>query len=241
MDRRIALALGLLACAAPPKPHPDGTPDPRPGAFAAGGQRPTQSCRQPDGPLRPILVELPPGVSPPVDWVIDRGLLAVHAVGCDVEVLRQCRIPGKYSYKRMERPAEHHRVTDAAAARGLLPLSAQRLDKLLGEHGIFELTIDAQGVYRTGRRAVSAREFQGDCGRATHLVTTLAMGTWRVRVPGREITVAQGGDPRTCRERRDRGAPKNPPHGCATALWAEVVPVEAPTFGSDVRMTAPEE
>ncbi len=233
--------MSLAACAAPPKPRPDTAPDPTPGAFAAGGSKRAPTCRQPDGPLRPILVELPPGVNPPVDWIIDRGLMAVHAVGCDVEVLRQCRIPGKYSYKRMDRPPERHRVTDAGLARGLAPLSAQPLERVLAEHGIFELTADAQGVYRTGRRGVTTREFQGDCGRATHLVTALVMGAWRVRVPGREITVAQGGDAKTCRDRRDRGAPKNPPHGCATALWAEVVPIEAPTFGTDVRMTAPEE
>jgi hypothetical protein len=202
---------------------------------------------------RPLVVEWPAGDRASLEARLARGLVAVHAAGCEIEVLRQCTVPGTYSYLGLTRKNEQVTIRDADDLYAKLPLGAVNLEAKLARSGRLDVKMALVGILEAPG-AVDRGALIGDCGRATHVISAAQLGAFMFSAGGSaEIgagvtvkTVGVGGsssseqellsadgDPARCDAAT--GADERPPDGCGAVLRIELMALGAPTCADGSR------
>ena len=235
----VVAALGLMSCQRTPAARLIQTPK-----YEPDGQA---KCTVQASYTRPLVVEWPAAERASLEARLTRGLVAVHAEGCELEVLRQCTVPGKYSYLGLTRKNEQVTIRDADDLYTKLPLGAVALEAKLARAGRLDVKLALVGMLEaTG--AVERAALTGDCGRATHVISAAQLGAFLFSAGGSaEIgggvtvqTVGVGasssseqellsadGDPARCDGATT--ADERPPEGCGAVLRIELAPLGAPT------------
>jgi hypothetical protein len=197
---------------------------------------------------RPLIIEWPSSDRGALERRVKRGegVVAVRYESCEMEVLPRCSVAGSYAYAAFEpkRDDQVLRTTDELYAK--IPLGAAQLEAALEKSGALELGLTFVGQYAAGRARVARAELRGECERATHVITAVTVGAFRLAAAaGAEVSAGGGlvggagagagssaergfersdGDPSRC----GFGGEDAPPEGCGALLRLEVEAIAEP-------------
>ena len=215
--------------------------DPKPPAFEPKDQT---KCGVTKSQAHPLIVEWPSADRAALEAHAKRGLVAVRYVGCEMELVPQCKVPGAYGYSALTRKRDRVSVRDVDDLYAKMPVGAARLEAALQKSGELNVSMTIVGRYEADRLGVREEELSGDCAEATHVVTALTTGAFElfagadasagggVEVAGAGVgaqsrstreSLNQDGEAASCDQSGDDD--KRPPAGCGALLRVDVVPI----------------
>lgn len=220
-------------------------------AFDPNGQA---KCGVTKSQAKPLIVEWPSADRGELETRAKQGLVAVRYEGCEMEVLDRCEVPGSYAYTGMTRKADKITIRDSDDLYASIPIYAAKFEGKLQKSGELNVSMTMVGRYVADRPNVREDELQGDCSRATHVVTALTAGAFEFFAgadaeAGGAATVAgagAGAKSTSSRETLNRDGEKAaceqatpedkaPPAQCGALLRVEVAPlVRPPGAGASV-------
>ena len=192
----------------------------------------------------PLIVEWPAAQRTKLEALSRRGAVAVKYLGCDLEVLAQCRVSKTYVYTSTTKQRERVTIRNEDELYARLPIGAARLEADLKKAGELNVSMTIVGTYETDRATVRRDELVGECDGATHVVTALTVGAFEfiaganaeggagatiagtgagMRGSSRRETLNQAGDEAACE--RATAEDQTPPYGCGALLRLEVLPI----------------
>lgn len=188
--------------------------------------------------LRPLVVEWAGADRGSLELLLRRGLVAVRYAGCELEVLRHCRVPGEYTYSGFNRKHDTVTIQTSDELYTQLPVGAYRLAAKLARGGALHVDMTLVGMYEASRGEVAVNELEGTCDGATHVLAAAQVGAFSLYAGGNtevEATGASGGASYevlnsdgvqaacTAASTADRSAPE----GCGALLRLELSPLRA--------------
>jgi hypothetical protein len=228
----------------------------QPPAFEPKGQ---SKCAITKSQARPLIVEWPSADRGELEDRARRGLVAVRYVGCEMQIVPACRVPGSYAYSALSRKRDRVLMKDADDLYANIPVGAAKLEGKLAKLGELSVNMTIVGRYNADRDHVAEEELAGDCADATHVITALTAGAFEflagaeaevgagVDVGGAGVgarsratreTLSQDGDEKACEQATDED--KKPPTGCRALLRIEVAPIARTTRARAVPARTPE-
>lgn len=195
---------------------------------------------------RPLIIEWPPSDRAALEGLVaaGKGLIAVRYEGCEMEIVRRCTVPGQYDYTAVEPKRDDQLFRSADDLYAKIPLGAAQLEAELERHGALSLAMTVAGEHHAPRGRVDRDELSGDCERATHVITTISVGAFRLSAQAGARIGAGGrlgagpaaganssadrafdrndGDPERCFANNGGSAPTA---GCGALLRLEVEPI----------------
>lgn len=194
---------------------------------------------------RPLIVEWPSADRAALESQARRGLVAVRYAGCEMEVLRQCRAPGKYRYTGITRKRDRVTMRDADELYANIPAYAAKFEGKLATSGQLNVAMTIVGTYEADRPGISKDELEGsECEGATHVIAGLTAGAFEffagadaeaaagaeafgagagARSKSQRETLNQDGDDAACAKATSKD--EAPPDGCGALLRVEVIPI----------------
>ncbi len=195
---------------------------------------------------RPLIVEWPSPDRGALEAQAKKGLVAVRYSGCEMEVLRQCQVPGTYAYTPVTRKVDHLSIKNADELYASIPVHAAQFEAKLKQSGELDVNMTIVGSYDADRSAVGVDELRGNCKDATHFIAAITTGAFEfsagaaAKVGGGASIGGLGAGSESSAERevlnrdgykaaceRATGSDKSPPDGCGALLRVEVVPLGA--------------
>ena len=225
------------------------------GVACAGGNAASQLAKSPQftpsdqtrcavskSQVRPLIVEWPSSDRLQLEAKARRSLVAVRYVGCEMEVLDRCTVPGRYRYVGGTRKEDKVEVRDEDELYLNLPVGAARLEGKLQRAGKLTVDMSLVGRWEAERETVHTEELEGDCTGATHFIYGVTVGAFDfyaggdAEVGGRAGVgaVGAGGQSNAHRETLSRDGDSSacakasttdtaPPEGCGALIRIEVV------------------
>lgn len=199
---------------------------------------------------RPLIIEWPSSDRGALEGLVKRGagLVAVRYSGCEMEVVRRCTVQGLYSYTAVEPKRDDQLFRSADDLYAKIPIGAAQLEAELARHGALSLAMTVVGQHHAARDRVGRAELSGDCEQATHVITMVHVGAFKLSSEaGAKISAGGGlavgpsagvsssaergfersdGDPGRC---YSNAGDASPPAGCSSLLRLEVEPILEPT------------
>jgi hypothetical protein len=241
--RPVAATIAVLstlvaACGMPTPPSGEGVKPPKlPEGFK-------NKCEAAKGQLRPLVVEWAAPDRAALESQARQGQLVVHYQGCELEVLRRCKVPPKassYGYTAITPKDESVKITSADQLYASIPVNAAKFEGKLAQKGQLSAEMTIVGEYGVAGLPPAVDQLQGDCGGATHVVTALTVGAFAfiagasnekglsasvlgagagVESSKSTETLSRDGDVKACTASK-RGDP-TPPENCGALLRLEL-------------------
>ncbi len=163
-------------------------------AMPNGGLDPTPlaKCRVAASHEQPLVTEWPASYKARLEALLHEGAVAVEYSGCELRIVDTCRIPGSYAWKKTTLSTDTTDIHDEDDLYAKLPLGAVSLSGQLRTSGSLHVQTTVSGQMQlvgTVGDATSGAE----CARATHLVTALSVGAFKL-VAGGEVTAGAGAE-----------------------------------------------
>jgi len=200
-------------------------------------------CRVGETQSHPLVVEWPAVERASLEARLSHGLVVVGARGCDIEVLRDCRVEAKYGYVGLTRKHDRVRIRNRDELYANLPIGAASLEGKLARYKGLDVEIALVGMYEAPSRTTRA-QLGGDCSAATHVITGVQVGAFQfyaggagelragAKVGGAGIgagtaaqreTLSADGSPARCDA--STTADTRPPEGCGAIIRIELTPL----------------
>jgi hypothetical protein len=193
---------------------------------------------------RPLIVEWPSSDRMALETRTRQGIVVVHYVGCEMEVLQRCQVAAPYSYFGGNRKVDKVVMKDADDLYANLPVGAAGLESKLEHSGKLTVAMNLVGRYEAAKSTVLPEELQGECEGATHFVYGITVGAFDFFAGGEATvgatakvggagagghsesereTLTTDGDVAAC----EQSSPddKGPPAECGALIRIEVVPL----------------
>lgn len=150
----------------------------RPPAYAPADQA---RCGVTRSHARPLIIEWPAHDRSTLEASIEGGhqRVAVRYAGCEMELLR-CTAPGAYSYQGVQPKRDDYVFSRSDELYAKIPLGAASLEAELERHGALRLDLTVVGRYESPHDRPLRADLHGDCERATHVITALSVGAFRL-------------------------------------------------------------
>lgn len=214
------------------------------------------TCRVLANRSEPLIVEWPETSRGKLEALRRRGLVVVRYEGCEIQVLPGCGVKTQaakgsksatefdYRYEPFERKEARVTIRSEDELFANLPVGAVALQSKL--HAAGQLTIDMKivGRYESGIRKVLRDQLDGECEKASHIITDFSVGAFKFEagaeaevgagaqvgnIGGRAVSdahrelLARDGQMEACAtsNRHDRA----PPDGCGALLQIELTPL----------------
>ncbi|MBW2457386.1 MAG: hypothetical protein JRI68_22960 [Deltaproteobacteria bacterium] len=213
----------------------------RPPEFAPEGQT---KCGVTKSQSRPLIVEWPASDRATLESQSRRGRVVVRYSGCELEVLRHCRVAGEYEYTALTPKRETVSIRNADDLYAHIPVHAAKFEAALERSGELNVSMTIVGMYESLAPPPRRDELDGDCGGATHVINALTVGAFEfyagastsaeasakvlsaaagARSSSARETLSNDGQDTACRQAAREDV--QPPDGCGGLLRIEVVPV----------------
>lgn len=192
----------------------------------------------------PLIVEWPDAARGKLESQVRRGVVAVRYVGCEMQVLGRCCVPGKYGYASLNPKKSHVKMRNADELYASIPAYAVKFEGTLARAGELNVEMTIVGRYESDRGSVRIEDLQGDCDGATHVVTGLSVGAFEffagadaragaganagdvgvnAKSTSMRETLTADGQEEACK--KAAAADSIPPYGCGALLGLEVQPI----------------
>lgn len=146
-----------------------------------GGQA---KCKLGASQKRPLIVEWAAADRAALEVLAQRGTVVVRYSGCEMEILPRCRAPGGYQYVATTRKTERVVIQDEDELYANLPMGAVKLEGKLQRSGQLNVNMNVVGQYDSDQPPISRDALEGDCAKATHVVTGLTVGAFEFSAGG---------------------------------------------------------
>jgi hypothetical protein len=161
-------------------------------AMPNGGLDPTPlaKCQVAASHEQPLVTEWPASYKARLEALLHEGAVAVEYSGCELRIVDTCRIPGSYAWKKTTLSTDTTDIRDEDDLYAKLPLGAVSLEGQLKTSGSLHVQTTVSGQMQlvgTVGEATSGAE----CSRATHLVTALSVGAFKL-VAGGDVKAGAG-------------------------------------------------
>jgi hypothetical protein len=191
---------------------------------------------------QPLVTEWPASYKARLEAMLNDGVVAVEYSGCDLRILDRCRIPGSYAWKRTTLSVDTTEIADEDDLYAKLPLGAATLSGQLKTSGTLYVQTTVAGQLQLVGKAAEDATSGAECGRATHLVTALSVGAFKLMaggaVEGRagadlgtagvsggtkqsKSTLRSAGDPKAC----EHASAKEPHADCRSPIQIFLSPI----------------
>jgi len=231
-----ALALAVAACAHGPAER---LAEPPKIEIPGGGR-----CKVGEAQSHPLVVEWPAADRASLEARLAHGLVVVGARGCDIEVLRGCRVEAKYDYVGLTRKNDRVRIRNRDELYANLPLGAASLEGKLARYKGLDVEIALVGMFEAPPARTTRGELDGDCAAATHVITGVQIGAFQFYAGGsgelkagakfgnagagvgtaaERETLSADGSPERCDA--STTADERPPEGCGALIRIELTPL----------------
>jgi hypothetical protein len=199
-------------------------------------------CTVAKSQAEPLIVEWPNSARAKLESLTSRGLVAVRYAGCELEVLQHCRVREEKRYTFVPVTPKHNalRITNADELYTNLPTGALKLEAKLQTAGELNVEMDIVGRYEAPQGKMKRSAFDGECDKATHVITGLTVGAFTFSAGGNAKVggkvgvgdVGGGGSSSASREILTRDGDEaeckkgpitdKPPLGCGALIQIEV-------------------
>ncbi|MCC6552063.1 MAG: hypothetical protein IT372_03445 [Polyangiaceae bacterium] len=176
-----AIAIATAACGGPGLPSPVTVPrDPTP----------LTKCQVAASQSSPLVTEWPASEKARLEGLVSQGGVAVRYSGCEMQVLDACKLEGNYTFQRTTLSTDTIEIRSADELFAKLPLGAASLEGELGRSGRLAIRTTGAGqlVFRGDPMRLPAG---GVCAGATHVITAISVGTFRM-LSGGAVTAGGG-------------------------------------------------
>jgi len=231
-----ALAAALGACAHGPA---EKLAEPPRIEIPCGGR-----CKVGETQSHPLVVEWPAADRASLEARLAHGLVVVGARGCEIEVLRGCRVEAQYDYVGLTRKNDRVRIRNKDELYANLPLGAASLEGKLARYKGLDVEIALVGMFEAPSLRTTRGELDGDCAAATHVITGVQVGAFQFYAGGagelragakvgnagvgagtsaERETLSADGSPARCDA--STTADERPPEGCGAMIRIELTPL----------------
>ena len=221
-----------------------------------GGQ---SKCKLSANQLRPLIVEWSAADRAALEVLAQRGTVVVRYSGCEMEILPRCRAPGAYRYAATTRKTEQVVIQDEDELYANLPTGAFKLEGKLKRAGQLNVSMNVVGQYDNDQTTIGRDALEGNCDKATHVVTGLTVGAFEFSAGGASTagggasalgagvgassshsreTLSSDGDVAAC-ESATRGDTE-PPSNCGALLRIAVAELSGPVAAPATVASCPE-
>jgi hypothetical protein len=141
----------------------------------------------------PLVTEWPASYKARLEALLQRGAVAVAYSGCELRIVESCSLRGAYEWKRTTLSTDSTDIHDEDELYAKLPLGAAALSGQLQNSGsLHVITTVAGQMQLTGVKLAEAQADPG-CAKATHVVTALSVGAFKLVAGGKTSASAQVG------------------------------------------------
>lgn len=201
-------------------------------------------CKDSREEALPLIVDWKSSDRLRLEVAMKRGTVLV-SYGCDrIDILRDCHVPGGYSFTGVSRKEETVQLVDADEVRANLPLTGFRLSTELSRGSSLDIGLVYVGQKGTARESAFRQELSGQCLGATHFVRAAHVGAFALsqgtagklraavdilgagadgRSASEHKAMNRDGDLRACQTSKPDAV--MPPEECQAAMRLELVPI----------------
>ena len=221
-----------------------------------GGQ---SKCKLSASQKRPLIVEWAAADRAALEVLAQRGTVVVRYADCEMEILPRCQAPGSYRYVATTRKTERVLIQDEDELYANLPMGAFKLEGKLKRAGQLSVNMNVVGQYDSDQGSIPRDNLEGDCSKATHVVTGLTVGAFEFSAGGsteagagagaygvgagagtsrRKELLSSDGDVAACEKAARTDV--EPPASCGALLRIEVAELADPATPSEAVEACPE-
>jgi hypothetical protein len=142
---------------------------------------------------QPLVTEWPASYKARLEAMLQAGAVAVEYSGCDLKIVDRCRLSGAYAWKKTTLSTDTTDINDEDELYAKLPLGAASLSGQLKTSGSLHVQTTVSGQLQLVGKAADDATQGAECSRATHLVTALSVGAFRL-VAGGTVKAAGGAE-----------------------------------------------
>lgn len=140
---------------------------------------------------QPLVTEWPAPYKARLEALLQGGAVAVEYSGCDLKIVDRCRLSGSYAWKKTTLSTDTTDIQDEDDLYAKLPLGAATLSGQLRTAGSLHVQTTVSGQLHLVGKATEDATHGAECARATHLVTALSIGAFKL-VAGGQAKVSGG-------------------------------------------------
>jgi hypothetical protein len=133
---------------------------------------------------QPLVTEWPASYKARLEAMLQQGAVAVEYSGCDLKIVDRCRLPGSYAWRKTTLSTDTTDIKNEDELFAKLPLGAAALSGELQTSGTLHVQTTVSGQMQLVGRAADDVTSGAECARATHLVTALSIGAFRLMADG---------------------------------------------------------
>ena len=170
----VATAVTLAACGPPAL-----LKGPETAAMPSGGGGKYQ-CTSITGKTDPWLVEWDATHVARMQAAAQEGVLLVHYSGCELEILYGCEQEGAYKFVPTTLSTNTEYITNEDEIFAKLPVGALKLVGEFQQGDKWSLDYAITGMKQTAVKKIDGAALEGGCDRATHFVSAMAVGAYRL-------------------------------------------------------------
>jgi hypothetical protein len=134
---------------------------------------------------QPLVTEWPAPYKARLEALLQGGAVAVEYSGCDLRIIDRCRLSGSYAWKKTTLSTDTTDIQDEDDLYAKLPLGAASLSGQLRTSGTLHVQTTVSGQLQLVGKAAEDATSGAECSRATHLVTALSIGAFKLVAGGR--------------------------------------------------------
>jgi hypothetical protein len=142
---------------------------------------------------QPLVTEWPASYKARLEALLQGGAVAVEYSGCDLKIIDRCRLSGSYAWKKTTLSTDTTDIQDEDDLYAKLPLGAASLSGQLKSSGSLHVQTTVSGQLQLVGKAADDATSGAECSRATHLVTALSIGAFKL-VAGGAAKVSAGAE-----------------------------------------------
>jgi hypothetical protein len=198
-------------------------------------------CQQALARGAPLVTELAATEKANLEILTRSGAVAVAFTGCNMQVLYNCRLGGKYYWYAVSPTSDSFEINDEDSLYAKLPIGAVGLEADLQRWGKLNVQTSVSGQLRLDGLQPSDIPPDGECARATHVIGALSVGAFEMSTAGGasagggvDTVVAGGGgkighgtkvvrsagQPDTCGQSSEQAPPQSCRSPIQAFLWA---------------------
>jgi len=209
---------------------------------------PLAKCKVAASATSPLVTEWPASQKAYLEGLTARQAVAVAYSGCELRIVDECRLPGKYTWHRTTAATDTLEITNADDLWAKLPIGAAGLEGELARNGRLAVRTTVSGQLELEGLDAKSAASDASCAGVTHIISAVSVGAFRLlsgagasaqggakafgagvggSTSREETVLREAGDPTSCGQGGD-GAPQN----CASPIQLFLRPVQTPSGAS---------
>ncbi len=152
---------------------------------------PLARCKVAASSSNPLVTEWPASEKAHLQSLVARQAVAVEYTGCELRIIPECKLPGKYAWSRTTLATDTLEIRNADELFAKLPIGAVGLEGELDRSGRLAVHTTVAGQLRL--ESMDEAAANEGCRKATHVVTAISVGAFML-ASGQDASAGGGAD-----------------------------------------------